>query len=361
MKTEAIKNLSEKVRRSMSSILKSDFVYGLAVGAGMLAVMIIIGEFMERQILFSNMINATATEPAPPVHGVRVIGSGPQGGVFITVAQAMQTNEKLSRVHGFSPRLALSEGSVENVKKVGSGDYDLAPVYAGNLYQAQHGELYGDPTVYHKAVAVAYLYGAPAQLVVRADSAIKTVQDLAGKRVAVGAPGSGAFDACKNFFTHVGLWDKLERSEIGYDAAAKAFKAKTLDAFWLFAGYPNAGITGVAKSENIRLLDVAAEAEKTDFFKKFPWYTKTTLPAETYNGMTTAVNTFQDATLLVANSDVSNIFIEDMLSALFSDSALSEMKSQVKALKALDTDIGRTNMDNLKMHLAAKLFWSVRE
>jgi len=55
---------------------------------------------------------------------------------------------------------------------------------------------------------VGYLYGAPAQLVVRADSGIESSMELVGKKVAVGNPGSGAALSAERFFRHLGVWDR---------------------------------------------------------------------------------------------------------------------------------------------------------
>ena len=79
-------------------------------------------------------------------------------------------------------------------------------------------------------MAVAYLYGAPAQLVVKKGSGIKSTKDLVGKKVGVGNAGSGAFANCEMFFTHLGIWEKIERNAMGYNDAAQAFGNNQLKA-----------------------------------------------------------------------------------------------------------------------------------
>ncbi len=80
-------------------------------------------------------------------------------------------------------------------------------------------------------LAVAFLFGAPAQLVVRKGSGIKNPEDLPGKKVGVGNAGSGAFANCELFFNHLGILDRVERNAMGYNDAAVAFGNKQLDAF----------------------------------------------------------------------------------------------------------------------------------
>ena len=68
---------------------------------------------------------------------------------------------------------------------------------------------------------MAYLYGAPAHLVVLKKSGITKVSDLDGKRVAVGGAGSGAAGAAQRYFTSLGLWDKMKVEFLGYSKAAR--------------------------------------------------------------------------------------------------------------------------------------------
>ncbi len=118
----------------------------------------------------------------------------------------------------------------------------MSVVYSGHVWLGRNGEVKNDTNKYENVMAVAWLYGAPAQLVVRADSAIKSTRDLIGKKVGVGNAGSGAFANCELFFSHMGIWDKIERNAIGYNDAAAAFGNNQLDAFWLFTAFPSGGM-----------------------------------------------------------------------------------------------------------------------
>lgn len=99
-----------------------------------------------------------------------------------------------------------------------------------------------DERKYEDVLAVAYLYGSPAQLVVRKDSRIARVKELQGKKVGVGNAGSGAFANCELFFTHLDIWDKIERNAIGYNDDANAFGNRQLNAFWLFTSFPSGAV-----------------------------------------------------------------------------------------------------------------------
>ena len=134
-----------------------------------------------------------------------VFSGGPAGGTFQVVANAMQVYKPIKASADFRVRAQSSAGSVENLRKVNSGKAQMGVVYSGHVYLGRNGRMKNDPNKYEDVMAVAWLYGAPAQLVVRKDSGIKSTADLVGKKVGVGNAGSGAFANCELFFTHMGM------------------------------------------------------------------------------------------------------------------------------------------------------------
>ena len=170
-----------------------------------------------------------------------VFGGGPAGGTFQTVANAIQVYQPVKDMP-FSVKAQSSAGSVENLRKVDSGKSHFATVYSGHVYLGRNGRMKNDTTKYENVLGVAFLYGAPAQLVVKKGSGIRSVKDLVGKKVGVGNAGSGAFANCELFFTHMGVWDKIERNAMGYNDAAAAFGNNQLDAFWLFTAFPSGAV-----------------------------------------------------------------------------------------------------------------------
>jgi TRAP transporter TAXI family solute receptor len=174
-----------------------------------------------------------------------------------------------------------------------------------------------DPKKYEKVLGVSYFYGAPAQLVVKKGGGIKSIKDLAGKKVGVGNAGSGAFANCELFFTHMGVWDKIERNAMGYNDAAAAFGNNQLDAFWLFVGYPSGAVVMAAQQNDIEMINLAAEAEASGFYEKYPYFSKLDIPAGTYKGVDADVPSFQDSALWVANADVPADVVYALLSKIY--------------------------------------------
>ena len=96
-----------------------------------------------------------------------VFGGGPAGGTFQTVANAIQVFKPVKAIESISLKAQSSAGSVENMRKVNSGRMDFATVYSGHVYLGANGMMKNDTKKYTDVRAVAFLYGAPAQLVVK--------------------------------------------------------------------------------------------------------------------------------------------------------------------------------------------------
>ncbi|MEX1300140.1 MAG: TAXI family TRAP transporter solute-binding subunit [Desulfotignum sp.] len=285
-----------------------------------------------------------------------VFGGGPAGGTFQVVANAIQVYDPIKELPDIRVQAQSSAGSVENLRKTDAGRQQMSVVYSGHVYQGRNDKMKNDPTKYENVMAVAFLYGAPAQLVVKAGSGIKSVKDLEGKKVGVGNAGSGAFANCELFFTHMGIWDKIERNAMGYNDAAQAFGNNQLDAFWLFVGYPTGAVMMAAQTNDIAMVDLDKDAQESGFYKEYPYFAKVTIPANTYKGVDYEVNSFQDAALWVANKDVSEDAVYQMLSLIYTDEGLAHMVSQKKTFKSMSIQSGPTGVVT-PFHPGAEKFW----
>ncbi len=285
-----------------------------------------------------------------------VFSGGPAGGTFQVVANAMQVYKPIKESADFKVRAQSSAGSVENLRKVNSGKAQMGVVYSGHVYLGRNGQMKNDPKKYEDVMAVAWLYGAPAQLVVHKDSGIKSTADLVGKKVGVGNAGSGAFANCELFFTHLGIWDKVERNAMGYNDAAQAFGNNQLDAFWLFTAFPSGAVIMAAQTNDIELINLGMDAEKSGFFDKYPYFSKITVPAETYRGVGDESPSFQDSALWVSNSKVSDNTVYNMLSMIYTDEGLAHMVEQKKTFKNMSVDTGAQGVVT-PWHPGAVKFW----
>ncbi|MFO8088925.1 MAG: TAXI family TRAP transporter solute-binding subunit [Desulfatiglandaceae bacterium] len=282
------------------------------------------------------------------------IGGGPTGGTFNYFANGISLY-----VPKTYPEIKMSAegsgGSAENVRRVHGGDFDFGLSYTVDIALAAKGQLPKDEKIYDKVRCLGFLYGAPAQLVVDADSPFKSAKDLAGKRVAVGNAGSGAALSAERFFRHIGVWDKFQPQFLGYSAAASAFKDGKIDAFWVLVGYPNASVIEAATMSKIKLLDVGKDAEETGFYNEYP-YVSTVIPADTYPGQTEDIMTFQDGTILTSRSDVDEDIVYKVVKATWSKEGLEHMVQAHKAAREMSVE-NNFKGSSRPLHKGAVRFW----
>ena len=96
--------------------------------------------------------------------------------------------------------MAASGGSIANLIDVEQGKLAMGLVFAGDAYLASQGRLKEDLAPTTRVLALARLYGATAHLATSDDSSIRSLQDLRGKRVAIGGAGSGSALTARRFF-----------------------------------------------------------------------------------------------------------------------------------------------------------------
>jgi TRAP transporter TAXI family solute receptor len=285
-----------------------------------------------------------------------IFGGGPAGGTFQVVANGIQVYKPVKDAETFKVKAQTSAGSVENLRKTDAGRQHMSVVYSGHVWLGREGKMKNDPKQYKNVMAVAWLYGAPAQLIVKKGSGIKSTKDLVGKKVGVGNAGSGAFANCELFFSHMGVWDKIERNAMGYNDAAAAFGNNQLDAFWLFTAFPSGAVIMAAQTNDIAMVNLGADAEASGFFKAYPYFSKLSVPAGTYRGVDYDVPSFQDSALWVANADVPAEVVYELLSIIYSDEGLKHMYGQKKTFKKMSLDTGATNIVT-PFHPGAEKFW----
>jgi len=264
-------------------------------------------------LLLALVLILPASQPAAAEKvRLRFVG-GPPGGSFEGAARSL--TQRLKEELGVEVSLAISGGSVENLRRINKGEADFGIVYAGDLFLARAGQLPFDPRSYDLVLGLAALYPAPAQLMVRADSGITRVGHLAGKRVAVGTIGSGTAATAQRYFTSIDLWDLIRPDFTGYQEAISALGHGYIDAIWVLAGVPNQTVIQAAGSYPIRLLDLAEDAERKGFFTQYPFFGTTILAPGTYPGVDSPVKTFEDVAVWVAGSHVDTEIVRKAMAA----------------------------------------------
>ncbi|MFQ5786135.1 MAG: TAXI family TRAP transporter solute-binding subunit, partial [Alphaproteobacteria bacterium] len=213
-------------------------------------------------------------------------------------------------VPGLVAMVQSSNGSVENVKKIGAGTFEMALSQADIAYWAYHGTgLFADKGAIANLRAIANLYPESLHIVVRRDAGITGVRDLAGKRVSLGETGSGTLVEAKAVLTAYGLDETdIEPQYLKPGAASLLIAEDRLDAFIFVAGYPVTAIAELARNVEIDLLPVdGPEADTMVAF--YPFFTRSVIPAGVYNGIGETPTISIGAQLLVsADIDADTVY-----------------------------------------------------
>ena len=182
---------------------------------------------------------------------------------------------------------------------------------------------------------MAALYPEVIQIVANPGAGIRTVADLRGKRVSVGDAGSGTEFNSLHILDAYGLtFNDIQRQNLGFGASAEALKDNRIDAFFCVAGPPTPAIVDLAITNNVVILEVD-NAAATRLKAKYPVYATVSIPANSYNRQTAAVQSVSiKAVIVVANSVPENV-IYNLTKTLF------DRQAQIAAGHTRGNDINR--------------------
>jgi TRAP transporter TAXI family solute receptor len=227
----------------------------------------------------------------------------------------------------------VTKASAENLNLLQAGRGEIAFTLGDALNEAWKGnEEAGFKTPLKKLRTIAAIYPNYIQIVANADSGIKTLADLKGKRVAVGAPKSGTELNARDIFRGAGMSykDFAKVEYLPFGESVELMKNRQLDATLISAGLGVAAIRDLATSVKIVIVPVPA-----DVVAKIgeAAYQAGTVPANTYNGQTDAVATVAIQNFLVSHEGVSTDAAYKMTKAIFEH--LPELQAAHAAAKAI--------------------------
>jgi len=235
---------------------------------------------------------------------VFVLASGPAGGEYAHLAESITSNIVKTQP-GIRLRTVETHGSVENALLLGRGESDYALIQSdvAALAATGAGPFAADGAL-AKLAALGTLYPEPVHVVVPAQSPIRKVADLRGKRVDLGALNSGTrFNAVATLQAHgLSIKDLAAAREDGLQAAVARLRAGELDAFFTTIGAPARELQRLATEYPVRILSLDAAAIER-LVTAQPSLVKLTLPAHTYPGQAEPFATVAASALLVGTTD----------------------------------------------------------
>ncbi len=227
------------------------------------------------------VLSLTAIASADGFSGSYLMGTGSATGNYYNFGNAMCT--VINQVTGANLTVNATGGSTENARLLGSGENEFALIQSDVFSYAHQGiELFeGNPVTNFQAITSCY--PEMVQIIVRKDSGIESVADMAGKRIAVGAVGSGYEVAARQILAVYGMsYDDINETFCDQATAKNGVQDGTFDAMFMCSGYPNGNVTELSLTGKIEVLTI--DQEHLDMLvEKYPFYSVFTTETDEYN------------------------------------------------------------------------------
>ncbi|MFW6000867.1 MAG: TAXI family TRAP transporter solute-binding subunit [Halanaerobium sp.] len=257
-------------------------------------------------------------------------------------------------VEGMNASAQSTGASVTNTRLIYNEEVELAILQNDIASYAVKGENQFSDNQVNNMKGIASLYPEVIQIVVRADADIESVEDLEGKKVAVGAPGSGAEANAKQIIEFFGLsYDDIDEDYLSFGEAASRLKDRQIDAAFLTAGIPTAAVMDVAATQDISLINFSDE-DIESLNSEFPYLTGVTVPADSYNGMEEDIQTVALQAILVASDNLTKDTVYDITKAIFENrDTLIEAHDRAKDITLEGAQDGMT----VELHPGAEQYY----
>lgn len=249
------------------------------------------------------------------------IGTGGVTGVYYPTGGAIcRLVNKSRKEHGIRCSVESTGGSVYNLNTIAAGELDMGVAQSDWQYHAYHGTSsnFEDKGPNKDLRAVFSVHPEPFTVVARADSGIKKFEDLKGKRVNIGNPGSGQRGTMDELMKVYG-WTKDTfklASELKPAEQANAMCDNKIDAFVYTVGHPNGSIKEATTACDAVMVEVAGP--KIDkLVADNAYYRTATIPGGMYRGTDMDTKTFGVGATFVSSAKVPNDVIYNVVKAVF--------------------------------------------
>ncbi len=244
------------------------------------------------------------------------ISTGGTGGVYYPLGGGM-ASILTKYVPNWAVTAEVTGASVDNMKLLNVGKTDVGFSMADTAWEAYVGvDKFKDGKVPVRTLMV--LYPNRTQVVTVEGTGINSLQDLKGKRISVGSPGSGTEILALRLLEAYGLTNDVKRERLSVAESVNAIKDRKIDAFVWSGGLPTAAITDLAATPGtrIKLLDVADATEALN--KKYgPLYVRDQIPQKTYAGMDKPAQIFSVWNILAVNEKMPEATAYTIVKTLF--------------------------------------------
>lgn len=247
------------------------------------------------------------------------IGTGGQTGVYFVVGQSIcRLVNRGTAEHNLKCTAPSTGGSIANINAIKAGDMDMGVAQSDWQFHAYNGSSEFEGDKFDNLRAVFSVHGEPFTVVARADSGIASFDDMFGKRVNVGNPGSGQRATMDVVLGAMGKSDAdfALASELKPAEQSAALGDNKVDAIVYTVGHPNGSIQEATSTVDAKLVSVTGEAIDK-LVDENPYYAKATIPGGLYKGNDKDVETFGVKATFVTSADVADDVVYTVVKAVF--------------------------------------------
>jgi TRAP transporter TAXI family solute receptor len=301
--------------------------------------------------------NTEAEETTPNENGVDdqfvTILTGGSSGPYFALGGALSNliNQNLDYANS---SVESTGASAVNSTKIGNNEAELAFAMNNVVSFAYEGvESFADKKQFSNLRGITSLYPNYVQVITTKDTGLTEIEDLKGKRVGVGAPGSGTEVDARNILkTHGITYEDLEEDYLPYSESVEQLKNGTIDAAFLTSGLPNSTIMDLATTHDVQIITIRPEmAEKLK--ENVPFYSSEVIPAGTYDNEE-EVYTAAVKTILITNEELNEQVAYDITKTLYEN--LETMRGTHSAADHIDIKKFNEGMP-IPLHPGAKRFY----
>lgn len=278
------------------------------------------------------------------------IATGGASGPYNIIATTL--SEIYADKHKTNSKTQTTGASVENINLIHQGKAEMAFLMSDVLSQAVNGE--GPfPNKIENVNQMAVLYPNFVQVVTSKRSGIETLDDLKGKRVAVGDQNSGVEVNARTLLNGHGItYNDLRVDYLGYAEAADALKAGRIDAAFLTSGLPNASLMELEQGFDLKLVTIRPEMVEKIAQDK-PYFTAMEIPANTY-GNAEPIATAAIMNALAVRADLSEDDVYKLTKTFFD--SLGQLRNSHQAVKDISLEAAQNGMV-APIHPGAKKYY----
>ncbi|GAB4232598.1 MAG: TAXI family TRAP transporter solute-binding subunit [Deltaproteobacteria bacterium] len=246
------------------------------------------------------------------------IATGGTGGAYFPIGAGLADviNKKLT---GYNASAEVTAASKVNCINVNEGKSDLALVLGDTLAYGYKGDkLGGFSKPLTNLRVIANIYPNTIQIVARKDSGVRTLADLRGKKVAVGAPGSGTEINARQIFAAAGLsYKDFGRTDyLSFAESADQMKNRAIDVTLISSGMPNPGVMDIATSQEIVIVPIDGDVYER-LHREHPFFVASVVPKGTYKGQDKEVKSVTIPNFLIAATKMDEATAYNITKAMF--------------------------------------------